>query len=178
MLSGYNELRRAGPAGTGADPQGDGADAWADVRQMLVHGLAADGRHDQAGTARRAVFDKLRWRRPLRRPFQQASPAGTFGWIRPSEPPVAPDARARAARGPDAGQRAVAFQPGRTAPRGPGREALSNGAWRVHPETRFRPAGKLPRDRAARQFSEVFLKACCAARPLWGYTGRPGMRLM
>jgi hypothetical protein len=31
--------------------------------QMLVHGLAADWRHDQAGAARRAVFDKLRWRR-------------------------------------------------------------------------------------------------------------------
>jgi hypothetical protein len=103
----------------------------------------------------------------LRRPSQQASPAGTFGRLRPSEPPIAFDPRPRAALGPDAGQRAVAFQPGRNAPRGPGREALWNGAWRVHPETRFRPAGKLPWDCGTRQLGEAFLIAACASRLLW-----------
>jgi hypothetical protein len=117
----------------------------------------------------------------LRRPSQQASPAGTFGRLRPSEPPIAFDPRPRAALGPDAGQRAVAFQPGRNAPRGPGREALWNGAWRVHPETRFQPAGRqapvgLRYAPARRSFfdSRVCLKAALArwqspdcAAPSW-----------
>jgi hypothetical protein len=63
MLSGTmscGELCQPAPA---EDPQSDGADALADFSQMLVHGIDADWRHDQAGTARRAVFDKLRWRR-------------------------------------------------------------------------------------------------------------------
>src|SRR6202011_2909178 len=70
--------------------KGDGteADACADFGQMLVHGLDADGRHDEggAGTARRA---------------DGAEQVG------PGEPPVALDPRTRAALGPDAGQRAL-----------------------------------------------------------------------
>ncbi len=103
----HDELWRTVPTSTVEDQRGDGtdADAFADFGQMFVHRLDADCRYDQrcAGAARRA---------------DGAEQVG------PGEPPVAPDARTRAALGPDAGQRASAFQRG------------------VHPETRFRPAGR------------------------------------
>src|ERR1019366_1553595 len=118
-----------------------------------------DDRHDQGGTgaARRADGAEqiaLRW------PFQQASPAGTFGQLRPGEPPVAPDARTRAALGPDAGQRAL----------------LANAGFILKPDF-DRPADKLLRDCGTRQLSEVFLKASCASRSLCGCTGRTDMLL-
>src|ERR1019366_5068370 len=79
-----DELWRTVPTSTVEDQQGDGADAdaFADFGQMLVHGVDTDDRHDQGGTgpARRADGAEqiaLRW------PFQQASPAGTFGQLRP-----------------------------------------------------------------------------------------------
>jgi hypothetical protein len=67
---------------------GTEADTLANFGEMFVHGLDADRRHDQrgAGAARRA---------------DGAEQVG------PGEPPVAPDARTRAALGPDAGQRAL-----------------------------------------------------------------------
>ena len=80
--------------------------------------------------------------------------------ISPGEPSVAPDARTRAALGPDAGQRAL----------------LANAGFILKPDF-DRPAGKLLRDCGARQLSEVFLKASCAARSLCGCTGRPDMLL-
>jgi hypothetical protein len=111
----HDELWRTVPAGTVEDQQRDGtdADALADFGQMFVHGVDTDYRHDQrgAGAARRA---------------DGAEQVG------PGEPPVAPDARTRAALGPDAGQRASAFRRG------------------LHPETRFRPAGPQGRFAGAR----------------------------
>jgi hypothetical protein len=55
---------------------------------MFVHGLDADCRYDQrgAGAARRADGAEQ---------------------VSPGKPPIAPDARTRAALGPDAGQRAL-----------------------------------------------------------------------
>jgi hypothetical protein len=115
------------PTSTVEDQQGDGtdADAFADFGQMFVHGVDTDYRHDQggAGAARRA---------------DRAAQVG------PGEPSVAPDARTRAALGPDAGQRASAFRRG------------------LHPETRFRPAGRqapagLRRAPARQSFFKSFL---------------------
>jgi len=94
------------------------ADAFADFGQMLVHGVDTDNRHDQGGAVPRAgQMAPNRW---------------------PSEPPVAPDARARAALA---------------------QMRVSVPCWptRLHPEPDFdRPAGKLLRDCGARQLSEVF----------------------
>ena len=131
------------PTSTVEDQKGDGteADACADFGQMLVHGLDADGRHDEggAGTARRA---------------DGAEQVG------PGEPPVALDPRARAAPGPDAGQRALLADP------------------RLILKPDFnRPAGKLRRDRGACQLGEVFLKASCASRSVCGCIGRTEMLL-
>src|ERR1017187_904069 len=94
---------------------------------MLVHGVDTDDRHDQGGTgaARRADGAEQ---------------------IDPGEPPVAPDARTRAALGPDAGQRAL----------------LANAGFILKPDF-DRPADKLLRDCGTRQLSEVFLKASCAS---------------
>src|ERR1035437_408301 len=80
--------------------------------------------------------------------------------IDPGEPPVAPDARTRAALGPDAGQRAL----------------LANAGFILKPDF-DRPADKLLRDCGTRQLSEVFLKASCASRSLCGCTGRTDMLL-
>jgi hypothetical protein len=119
----HNEVWRTVPTSTVEDQQGDGtdADACADFGQMFVHGLDADCWHDQggAGAARRA---------------DGAEQVG------PGEPPVAPDARTRAALGPDAGQRAL----------------LANAGFILKPDF-DRPAGKLLRDCGARQPGEVFL---------------------
>src|ERR1700724_2847805 len=83
----HDETRRTVPAGTVEDQQSDGAeaDALANFNQMLVHGLDADGRHDQrgAGAARRA---------------DGAEQVG------PGEPPAALDPRTRAALGPEIGR--------------------------------------------------------------------------
>jgi len=92
---------------------------------MLVHGVDTDNRHDQGGAG-------------------AACRADGAEQIGPSEPPVAPDARARAALGPDAGQRAL----------------LANAGFILKPDF-DRPAGKLLRDCGARQLSEVFLKLLC-----------------
>ena len=72
------------------DQQGDGtdADAFADFGQMLVHGVDTDDRHDQGGA-------------------DAACRADGAEQVGPGEPPVAPDARTRAALGPDPGQRAL-----------------------------------------------------------------------
>src|ERR1019366_2151048 len=135
-----DELWRTVPTSTVEDQQGDGtdADAFADFGQMLVHGVDTDYRHDQgrAGAACRADGAEQ---------------------IGPSEPP---DARARAALGPDAGQRAL----------------LANAGFILKPDF-DRPAGKLLRDCGARQLSEVFLKASCAPRSLCGCRGRTDMLL-
>jgi hypothetical protein len=131
------------PAGTVEDQQGDGtdADALADFGQMFVHGLDADCRHDQrgAGAARRADGAEQ---------------------VSPGKPPIAPDARTRAALGPDAGQRAL----------------LANAGFILKPDF-DRPAGKLRWDCGARQPGEVFLKASCASRSLCGCRGRTDMLL-
>ena len=112
----HDETRRTVPAGTAEDQQGDGtdADALADFGQMFVHGLDADCRHDQrgAGAARRADGAEQ---------------------VSPGKPPIAPDARTRAALGPDAGQRAL----------------LANAGFILKPDF-DRPAGKLLRDCGAR----------------------------
>jgi hypothetical protein len=104
------------PTSTVEDQQGDGtdADALANFGQVFIHGLDADCRHDQrgAGAARRADGAEQ---------------------VSPSEPPVAADARTRAALGPDAGQRAV----------------LANPGFVLKPDF-DRPAGKLLRDCGAR----------------------------
>ena len=125
------------------DQQGDGtdADAFADFGQMLVHGVDIDNRHDQGGAG-------------------AACRADGAEQVGPGEPPVAPDARTRAALGPDAGQRAL----------------LANAGFILKPDF-DRPAGKLLRDCGACQLSEVFLKASCASRSLCGCTGRTDMLL-
>ena len=80
------------PAGAVEDQHGDGpdADAFADFGKMFVHGVDVDCRHDQrrAGAARRA---------------DGAEQVG------PGEPPIALDARTRAALGPDAGKPCLGF---------------------------------------------------------------------
>ncbi|MGH6811726.1 MAG: hypothetical protein ACREDM_05080 [Methylocella sp.] len=89
----HDELWRTVPAGTVEDRRVDGPDAgaWADSGQMFVHGLDAGCRRDQggAGAARRAIFDKLRWRRtgsppPAMPPViaweALAPPAGCASW--------------------------------------------------------------------------------------------------
>jgi hypothetical protein len=156
----YDETRRAVPTNTVEDQQGDGpdADALADFGQMFVHGLDADCWHDQpgAGAARRADgAEQL----ALRRPFHQATLDGTFGRLRPGKPPVALDPRTPAALGPDAGQRGVLANPGGMSQRFQSAKRFWNGEWSVHPETRFRPAGRqalagLPRAPARRSFME------------------------
>jgi hypothetical protein len=80
--------------------------------------------------------------------------------VGPGEPPVALDPRARAAPGPDAGQRAL----------------LADARFILKPDFN-RPAGKLRRDRGARQLGEVFLKASCASRSVCGCIGRTEMLL-
>jgi hypothetical protein len=168
----HDETRRAVPTSTVEDQQGDGpdADALADFGQMFVHGLDADCWHDQpgAGAARRADgAEQL----ALRRPFHQATLDGTFGRLRRGKPPVALDPRTPAALGPRAWPRCgsawCAGQPGRNEPKVPKREALWNGEWRVHPETRFRPAGKLWRDCGARQPGEVLWNGPPLIPALW-----------
>ena len=131
------------PTSTVEDQQGDGtdADAFADFGQMLVHGVDTDDRHDQGGA-------------------DAACRADGAEQVGPGEPPVAPDARTRAALGPDPGQRAL----------------LANAGFILKPDF-DRPAGKLLRDCGARQLSEVFLKASCASRSLCGCTGRTDMLL-
>ena len=131
------------PTSTVEDQQGDGtdADAFADFGQMFVHGADTDDRHDQggAGAARRA---------------DGAEQVGQ------GEPPVALDARTRAALGPDAGQRAL----------------LANAGFILKPDF-DRPAHKLLRDCGARQLGEVFLKASCASRSPCSCRGRTDMLL-
>ena len=85
-----DELWRTVPTSTVEDQQGDGtdADAFADFGQMLVHGVDTDDRHDQGGAG-------------------AACRADGAEQVGPGEPPVAPDARTRAALGPDPGQRAL-----------------------------------------------------------------------
>jgi len=90
---------------------------------MLVHGVDIDNRHDRAAPV----------------PACRADGAEQVG---PGEPPVAPDARTRAALGPDAGQRAL----------------LANAGFILEPDF-DRPVGKLPAGLRARQLSEVFLKS-------------------
>src|ERR1019366_9019906 len=174
-----DELWRTVPTSTVEDQQGDGtdADAFADFGQMLVHGVDTDDRHDPGGTgaARRADGAEqiaLRW------PFQQAPPAGTFGQLRPGEPPVAPDAPTRAALGPDAGQRALLANAGGMSQRfqSAKRFGMANGGFILKPDF-DRPAGKLWRDCGTRQLSEVFLKASCASSSLCGCTGLTDMLL-
>jgi len=77
-------------AGTVEDQQSDGAqaDALADFRQMLVHGVDVDVRHDQGSAGATGRTDGAKQ-------------------VRPGEPPVALDPQARALLGPDAGQRAL-----------------------------------------------------------------------
>src|SRR6202035_902414 len=84
----HDDLRRTVPSGSVEDQQSDGAqaDASADFSQVFVHGPDADCRHDQRGTGA----------------ARRADGAEEVG---PGEPPVALDPRARAAPGPDAGQR-------------------------------------------------------------------------
>src|SRR6266576_1239793 len=126
-----------------AASQSDGAraDASADFSQVFVHGLDADCRHDQRGTGA----------------ARRADGAEEVG---PGEPPVALDPRARAAPGPDAGQRAL----------------LADPRFILKPDFN-RPAGKLRRDRGACQLGEVFLKASCASRSVCGCIGRTEMLL-
>jgi hypothetical protein len=76
--------------------------------------------------------------------------------ISPGKPPIAPDARTRAALGPNAGQRAL----------------LADAGFILKPDF-DRPAGKLLRDCGARQQGEVFL----ASRSLCGCRGRTDMLL-
>src|ERR1700730_16962570 len=117
------------------------ADASADFSQVFVHGLDADCRHDQRGTGA----------------ARRADGAEEVG---PGEPPVALDPRARAAPGPDAGQRAL----------------MADAGFILKPDFN-RPAGKLRRDRGARQLGDVFLKASCASRSVCGCIGRTEMLL-
>jgi hypothetical protein len=132
----------------------------------------------------------------LRRPFQQASPAGTVGRLRPGKPPVVADARTRAAlalRRPSIALRATEPLAGSARMRvgvpwlsNPGgmsqrfrsakRFGKANGGFILNPDF-DRPAGKFPRDRGARQPGKVFLKASWASRSLCGYRGRPDMLL-
>jgi len=82
------------PSGPVHDEQGDcsGTNAFSNFNQVLVHGFDVDGRQHQSGANATGRAD------------------GTEQ-IRPVEAPVARRARAAAAPGPDAGQRALLPDP-------------------------------------------------------------------
>ena len=82
------------PSGSVHDEQRDcfGTHAFPDFNQVLVHGFNVDGRQDQRGAG-------------------AAGRADGTEQIRPVEAPVAQRARAGAAPGPDAGQRALLANP-------------------------------------------------------------------
>ena len=123
--------------------QGDcaGGDGRADLGQVLVHSLDIDLWHDQGGPC-------------------PAGWADGAEQISPGEPAVALDAGARAAFGPDAGQRAL----------------LTDAGFVLEPDFDW-STGEDFWDRSACAVGEVFLKLSCASRSVFGWIGRADMLL-